>query len=247
MIDSGLLLVSVGLVVVGAWFGIPSLFRWWATRNLARLARERRAIVLTYDDGPGDMLTPRLAELLRRRGVRATFFVLGREAVRRPAVLRQLHADGHEIGNHSQDHHNAWKTWPLRALRDIRAGRDQLERLGCPTTIFRPPFGKSTLLTLLYNLRCGTGLAFWTLDSRDSWGRLPADEVLARLDATGGGVLLMHDFDRPRRPGSPDRHPDYVLGLTEAVIDFAEKHGFRIVPFGDLFGKPALGPVRTPA
>lgn len=242
--NAGLIVIITGLAVPGLWFGIPSLFRWWVTRSLSQRVQTQRAIVLSYDDGPSDQVTPRLADLLKRRGVRATFFVIGREAARRPATIRRLQEDGHEIGNHTQNHHNAWKTGPLLALRDIHDGRTQLEALGQDTTVFRPPFGKSTLLTLLYSLIHGTRLAFWTHDSRDSWGRLPVDDVLKQLKAAGGGVLLMHDFDLPRRGPSPDQHPDYVLHLTESVIDFAETHGFRIISFCDLFKNPKLSPVK---
>ncbi|MGF6862972.1 peptidoglycan/xylan/chitin deacetylase (PgdA/CDA1 family) [Rhodobacteraceae bacterium MBR-64] len=240
-------MIIAGFAVPAVWFGIPGLYRWWATRSLARRTRTQRAIVLTYDDGPSDQVTPRLADLLQRRGIRATFFVIGREAVQRPAMIRRLQDDGHEIGNHTLDHRNAWKTGPLRALRDIRAGQAQLKALGHDTTAFRPPFGKSTLLTLLYSLMRGTRLAFWTHDSRDSWGRLLVDDVLKRLGTAGGGVLLMHDFDLPRRGPSPDQHPDHVVHLTESVIDFAETHDFKIIPFCDLFRNPKLPPDREPA
>lgn len=237
---TGLLLFLIGLTVIGLWFGIPSLFRWWSVRDLARRTKERRAIVLTYDDGPSDELTLRLAELLKQRETRATFFVIGSEAAQRPATLRRLREDGHEIGNHTRDHLNAWKTGPLRALRDIRAGQTQLGAGGEDDLVFRPPFGKSTLLTLLYSLMRGTRLAFWTHDSRDSWGRLPINQVLDQIGTAGGGVLLMHDFDSPRRGPSPDQHHDYVMHLTENVIDFAETHRFRIILFCELFMTPKL-------
>jgi len=242
--ELGFYLLILGFAVGGAWFGFPSLYRWWAVRDLARRARENRAIVLTYDDGPSETLTLQLAELLKRRGIRASFFVIGREAAQRPAILQRLQEDGHDIGNHTRDHLNAWKTGPFRALRDIRAGQTQLGMLGGDVQVFRPPFGKSTLLTLLYSLMHGTQLAFWTHDSRDSWDRLPIDAVLDRIGAAGGGVLLMHDFDRPRRGPSPEQHHDYVLQLTESVIDFAEAHTFRVIPFCDLIGAPKLHPSR---
>lgn len=241
---SGLHWVIFIFASLGGWFGIPALFRWRSSRDLARRARTRRAIVLTYDDGPGEVLTPRLVDLLKRRQVRATFFVIGRNAARHPETVRRLIADGHEIGNHTRDHLNAWKAGPLRAVRDIRHGMDGLADLGMDEAVFRPPFGKSTLATLLYCLLRGTRLAFWTHDSRDSWHRLPADQFLKQLRATQGGVVLMHDFDRPRRGQSPEQHPDYVLALTERIIDFAETHGFNFLAFSDLFDHPEVTAAR---
>lgn len=231
----GLFPIITVSAVLGAWFGVPVVFRWLASRELARRTRARKAIVLTYDDGPSDILTSRLADLLKSRGISATFFVIGRKAVANPDALHRLLEDGHEIGNHSQEHLNAWKTGPLRALRDIRDGAGCLLDLGADHTAFRPPFGKSTLATLLCSLRRGTRLAFWTHDSRDSWNRLPVSHVLEQLGAAGGGVVLMHDFDLPRRGPSPEKHRDYVLLLTESIIDFAEANNFRIIPFRDLF------------
>ncbi|WP_417463001.1 polysaccharide deacetylase family protein [Kordiimonas sp.] len=232
--------IMVAFVTLIAWFSLPILFRWWASRELAVRAQARKAIVLTYDDGPSDVLTPRLADLLQRRKVQATFFVIGDNAMRHPETIRRMHDDGHEIGNHTYNHLNAWRTGPLRSIRDIRKGRYHLKGLGIESAIFRPPFGKSTLLTLSYNLMRNARLAFWTHDSRDSWNRLPIHRILEKLHAAGGGVILMHDFDHPRRGPSPEEHPEYVLDLTEKIIDFAETNNFRIIPFSDLFDKPKL-------
>lgn len=243
---TGLFLITLGISTAGVWFGIPILYRWWAVQALAKRAQERRAVVLTYDDGPSEKLTLKLAGLLKQRDIRATFFVIGREAMQNPAILRRLQEDGHEIGNHTYDHLNAWKTGPLRALRDIRAGQIRLGMLGGNDRVFRPPFGKSTLATLLYCLMRRTRLAFWTHDSRDSCGRLPISKVLEQIGKAGGGVLLMHDFDAPRRGPSPEMHQDYLLELTDSVIDFAATHDFSIIPFRDLFENPALSPVKAP-
>ena len=235
-----LFLIIAAFAFLGLWLGIPTAFRWKASRDLAIRARAQRAIVLTYDDGPSDVLTLRLADILKRRKVRATFFVIGRNATRHPETIRRMHDDGHEIANHTYNHLNAWKTGAIRSIRDIRKGRCQLRDLSVESAAFRPPFGKSTLLTLIYSVICNTRLAFWTHDSRDSWNRLPVDHILEELHAAGGGVILMHDFDRPRRGPSPEEHQEYVLNLTEKIIDFAETNNFKIIPFRDLFDRPNL-------
>ncbi|MDT8328880.1 MAG: hypothetical protein RQ750_16115, partial [Roseovarius sp.] len=64
--NAGLIVIITGLAVPGLWFGIPSLFRWWVARSLSQRAQTQRAIVLSYDDGPSDQVTPRLADLLKR-------------------------------------------------------------------------------------------------------------------------------------------------------------------------------------
>ena len=234
------------LAAVVAWFGVPILLRRLQTARLRALCAARRTIVLTYDDGPGAALSPRLAEILRRHGVRATFFAIGGQAVRRPAVIATLLGDGHEVANHSHDHVNAWRALPWRAVRDIRAGRHVLAGLGGNGGLFRPPYGKSTPATLLYGWRARIRFAYWTVDSRDSWETpRPVAEVLDMVERDGGGVVLMHDFDRAPRGREGHDHQAHVLRLTESLIDHARRHGYAIAPLGEML-LPSL-PARPPA
>ena len=66
-------------------------------------------------------------------------------------------------------------------------------------------------------------------------------DVLAEIDRKGGGVVLMHDVDRPRRGPSPEAHPAYLLELTEALIGHAATRGYSILRFGDLLDDPKAG------
>lgn len=236
----GMAFILVGLLVAVtlAWFGVPLLLRRAQTLRLMRLCAARRAIVLSYDDGPGGRVTPALCNLLARRGQRATFFAIGRAAGAHPEGIARLLADGHEVGNHTQDHLNAWKSLPWAAPRDIRAGRCSLDRLGVPHGAFRPPFGKMTLASLIEIWRTGQTPAFWTIDSRDSWeDPRPIADVLARIEAQGGGVVLMHDCDRQPRARAGHDHGAHVLALTEAILDLAQHKGFAILRFCDLEGE----------
>ena len=110
---------AVAIVVGGggafaAWFVLPWLLRRRAVHHLHRLCAARRAIVLTYDDGPGTRLSPALADLLARHGVRATFFVIGARAAGQPQVVQALQAAGQE--NPQPDLH-------IRGDRDVRYER----------------------------------------------------------------------------------------------------------------------------
>lgn len=238
-----LLILTLSLLLTGVlWFALPFALRLIETRRLRTLCAQKRAIVLTYDDGPSQTVSPALAALLAERQVPATFFLLGGNAAAHPETVRKLHQDGHEIGSHTRDHSNAWKTSPGRALRDVQSGRAILNDLGVPTRLFRPPFGKTTLANLVQRLTSRLRFAYWTVDSRDSWDRRRVEDILSEIEAQGGGVVLMHDFDVPRRGHDPAAHHDYVLHLTEALVDFAKEKGFTCMRFGDLFsGSTGVG------
>lgn len=227
------------LVALLIWFGAGLLHRRIATARLARLCRQQRAIVLTYDDGPNPVMTPVLADLLAQTGTKATFFMIGDFVQGSPQIVARLAAEGHEIGNHTQRHSNAWKTTPWAAMRDLVAGQSTLVRLGISTSTFRPPFGKTTLGTLIAGW--GQRFAFWTVDPQDSWDRRPVADILTEIESKGGGVVLMHDVDRPRRGPTPEAHPAYLLALTEALITFATSKGYRILRLDDLINTPQTG------
>ncbi len=193
----------------------------------------RGTLVLSYDDGPGDTLTPDLLQLLKEEGARATFFMIGEEAQARPERVTAVLAGGHEIGSHTQSHTNAWKVPPWRSIRDMQAGRRTIDQLGGQGDLFRPPYGKVTLGNLLVGI--GWRMGWWTVDPQDSWAPRSFDEVLKAVEAQEGGVVLLHDFDRVRRASlSSFDHHDYVMKLTKQLIALAKDKGWPIKTVGEI-------------
>jgi len=203
-------------------------------REIAALrarCRERGVVALTYDDGPGPEITPRLLELLERHGAHATFFSLGRRALLAPAVLDAVAAAGHEIGCHTLVHRNAWKSAPWAALRDIADGYDALAPWVPADGRFRPPHGKQTLLTRRALRRRRAPVAWWTIDSGDTFAALPDPSHAAeRVRADGGGVVLLHDHGEDR----PAERIDFVLDATERVLATARAEGLSVRPLREL-------------
>ena len=113
----------------------------------------KNILVLTFDDGPGNRLTPAILGLLTEYNAKATFFLLGRNVVGRESIVKQITASGHEIGSHGYDHLHHWKVSPVRAIIDIKRGWQAIDdALGrqSRTYPFRPPYGKMNLASLLY-------------------------------------------------------------------------------------------------
>jgi peptidoglycan/xylan/chitin deacetylase (PgdA/CDA1 family) len=209
----------------------PHLARARAERSLARWCRSSGTLVLSYDDGPGARMTPRLLDLLAEYRVRATFFASGHAVRGKEAILDRIVAEGHELGCHAHSHRNAWKTWPWAGVADIVAGYRALAPWIRANAIFRPPHGKLTLITWGEIRRRRAPFGWWTIVSGDTpRERRPADAVAAELRAAGGGVVLMHDFDR-----EPERD-DWVLTATRALLETAKGEGLAVRSLGEVVG-----------
>jgi peptidoglycan/xylan/chitin deacetylase (PgdA/CDA1 family) len=216
--------------VILARAGYASMLRHRAA--LRRRCREQRAVVLTYDDGPGTVLTPRLLDVLGEHGGRATFFALGRRATTMPELLDRIVAEGHEVGCHTYDHHNAWRIGTSAAARDVREGYAALAPWMAAHGPFRPPFGKLSPGTLAGVRAQRVPVCLWTHDSGDTYAAQPEpDEIVDAIVADGGGVVLMHDFDRD--PIEPDR-VERILALTTGLVAAARRHGLAVRTAGEL-------------
>jgi peptidoglycan-N-acetylglucosamine deacetylase len=191
--------------------------------DLAARCAASRTLVLSYDDGPGRQLTPRVIDLLAEHDVAATFFVVGAHAAANPEIMDRLVAAGHEIGSHGQQHLNAWDVGPDAAVRDIEAGYQALAHWIPGNAIFRPPYGKLTVATWMALRRRGARLGWWTVDSGDTNPSATSiEQTLGAVRRAGGGVVLMHDFDRLSDRGS------MVLRLTEALLRASRAEGWNV-------------------
>jgi peptidoglycan/xylan/chitin deacetylase (PgdA/CDA1 family) len=219
-----------GLAALGAVAAAEALTYAARRREIAALAtrcRQAGVVALTYDDGPGPDITPRLLELLGRHDATATFFPLGRRARVAPAVLDAVAEAGHEIGCHTLLHRNAWKVAPWDALEDIRMGYEALAPWVPADGRFRPPHGKQTTATRAALRRRGAPVAWWTIDSGDTFGELPSPgHAVERLRAGGGGVVLLHDHSEER----PAQRIEFVLDVTERLLHAARADGLAVRP-----------------
>jgi peptidoglycan-N-acetylglucosamine deacetylase len=229
-------LITIFAAILFVGYGLPMAVRVLQVWRLERRCRKTKSVVLTFDDGPGRETTAQLASLLQEKGVRATFFVLGFRGASEPELLKELDRAGHEIGSHSRNHAHAWKTLPWVSTFDYIRGVAFLRAHGFKKRLFRPPFGKWTFSTMVLAWVRRTPVAWWTVDSCDTHTPLPGDPcaISDRLIARGGGVVLMHDFDR--QTADAEQRREYVLNTTRAVISAARENGLTIRTYSELFG-----------
>ena len=200
-------------------------FRLGRMQYRQSLPLQDREVVLTFDDGPLPPYSDRVLDILAKECVKATFFLVGRQARANPAAVRRIYNAGHTIGTHSQNH-------PIRFDRISGAQiEDEIDdgiasvvaALGDAKALapyFRiPGLGRTAAVEAHLQSR---SLVVWSSDTlADDWRRISSSEVLrlalSRLERRGKGVLLLHDIQ-----------PRMVLMLPALLSELMQR-GFRIV------------------
>lgn len=198
------------------------------------------ALVLTFDDGPGSRLTPAILRILREHDVKATFFLLGRNIAGHEQIVHQISDQGHEICSHGYDHVDYLKTFPVRAIKDIKRGWQAIDAaLGTNRAkyTFRPPRGRLNIICLLYLLFCRVPVIYWSADLGDTWVEKIDPHRIAHLaQKAGGAVSLAHDFDR-----SGDTLDSLILESVRSALAMAGQTGMRVLTCSQLLSHSKRG------
>jgi peptidoglycan/xylan/chitin deacetylase (PgdA/CDA1 family) len=185
-------------------------------------------VALTFDDGPHPEGTPAVLEELDRRGARATFFLVGEQVERRPALAAEIAAAGHGIALHGHLHRNLLRVAPRALASDLkRASTVIAEATGAVPELYRPPYGIFSPAALVLARRRGLRPLLWSRWGRDWRARATpasiAADVTRGLEA--GDVLLLHDADFYSAEGSWRR----TVAALPPVLDEIERLGLRPV------------------
>jgi peptidoglycan/xylan/chitin deacetylase (PgdA/CDA1 family) len=183
---------------------------------------------LTFDDGPHLEGTPAVLEILAAAGVQATFFLVGEQVRRNPALAREILAAGHGIGLHCDRHRNLLRLAPWQVRDDIALALASIEdATGHSPTLYRPPYGVLNAAALRLARARGWRTLLWTQWGRDWEARATAASIAARVTegVEEGSVLLLHDADDYSAPGSWRR----TAAALPRVLDVLAERGLRPV------------------
>jgi len=189
---------------------------------------EEKIVALTFDDGPHPVYTPRVLEILETSGVKATFFLIGRQVRSYPEVVRQIKAQGHEIENHS-DNHLFYLPWlPVERMRQEIAGAQEAiyQITGRHPSYFRSPLGwvSNDLVAVCRELK----LPIINGSVKASDVSLPGTETIIQtvLDKTSNGaIIILHDA------GGVGRYRDrtQTLEALPVIIQNLKDRGYKFV------------------
>jgi peptidoglycan/xylan/chitin deacetylase (PgdA/CDA1 family) len=182
-------------------------------------------VVLTFDDGPLPPYTTRVLETLKSQCVKATYFIIGRMARAYPEMVREIHAAGHTVGTHTQNHPYTFNRMPVaKAHQEMDEGIASVTDALGDSAQLAPFFRIPGLIRadVVENYMASRGIMIWSADfPADDWRHISAAEVmhraLTRLEAHGKGILLLHDIQ-----------PATVMMLP-ALLRELKHRGYRIV------------------
>jgi peptidoglycan-N-acetylglucosamine deacetylase len=178
---------------------------------------------LTFDDGPHPQGTPAVLEILAREGVSATFFLVGEQVRRDPALVGEIVAAGHGIGLHCDRHRNLLRLAPWQVRADIAHAQDAIEQASARAIgLYRPPYGVLNASALRIARANGWRTLLWTHFGKDWEARATPESIATRVTrgAGEGSVLLLHDADDYSAPGSWRRT---AAALPRVLATLAER------------------------
>ncbi len=216
----------------------------WIARKYG--TRDKKKLVLTFDDGPDPKYTPQILDILSREKVPAAFFLVGINAENNIPIVKRIYREGHEIGNHTFTHPNIAKVSTKRAKLEIEATRLLLECItGHSTVMFRAPFNADfepqkyeelvpvAIARQLNYLDIGE-----SIDPLDWEPGTSADSIVARVirhkqemtnQDLSGNIILLHDAGGESRAATVEALPQ--------IIHYFKQRGYTFTTVADLLGK----------
>ncbi len=204
---------------------------------VSRGRRERRAVALTFDDGPDPATTTALLGLLSKHGVPAAFFLAGIRAAEHRDLVRDILSRGHAIGNHSYSHSPILMLKGTGSLREeVAAAQSLFGEFGIRPLAFRPPVGITNPRLWRVLLEAGMYCVNFSLRARDAGNRRIGElsrKILAR--AKPGDIILLHDV-------APGKGFDAGLWLREieAIIIGLRERAIDILPLSEIIRRPVM-------
>jgi peptidoglycan-N-acetylglucosamine deacetylase len=222
-------LVGVLAVLFGAWrFSNLRTFQLFG-ELVPRVETTAKAVALTFDDGPTPDATDEVLSVLRERGARATFFLIGADIEQHPELARRIAEEGHEIGNHSFSHQRMVLKTPSFIREEIERTDRLIREAGYEGPIqFRPPYGKKLVLLPYYLSRTNRKTIMWDVEP-DSYAEIGKDpDKITRyvLDhARPGSIIILHVMYESRAPS---------MKSVPGVIDGLKERGYELKTVSDL-------------
>ena len=228
---SVIVLVSLTLVLFTIFFDQAIIVR---KDTVYHIRSNELAVALTFDDGPSPIWTPQILDALKAADVKATFFMLGRHVRKYPEVARRVAEQGHEIGNHTYDHHGLINYRPEELNQEVKdTEKIILSVTGIKTKYFRPPKAWITKQEKKQLNDLGYETVLWSLNSKD-WVTFDDRYIIKYIlrHVRPGDIILFHDSGGVFRPEGGNRKE--TVKTIPLLVQKLRERGYRFVTISQL-------------
>jgi len=226
-----LFIIALGVAVFTIFYDQAVLVR----RDTVYVGRvSEKVVALTFDDGPSPVWTPQILDVLKKGQVKATFFMLGEHVVKYPEVAKRVAAEGHEIENHTYDHHVLIYYTMEELEKEVKEAEKTIKEVtGQATRYFRPPKAWLTAAEKKKLEEMGYKTVLWTLNSKD-WVTFDDKYIIRYIlkRVQPGDIILFHDSGGVFKVEGGDRH-ETVLAVGR-LIEGLKERGYRFVTIKEL-------------
>ena len=234
-------LVLILIIILALLFFITSLFFDEAVfvrkGTFYRAKASDKIVALTFDDGPSPIWTPKVLDELKEAQVKATFFMLGSHVERYPEIARRVLAEGHEIGNHTYDHHVLLYYKMDELEKEIRGAEKAIKNVtGQTTRYFRPPKAWLTGAEKQKIKDMGYEVVLWSLNSKD-WVTFHDKQITSYIlkHIQPGDIILFHDSGGVFTAEGGNRKQ--TVKTIPRLVKKLKERGYRFVTVNELMSE----------
>ncbi len=194
-----------------------------------------KRLVLTFDDGPNPAYTEKMLDLLKEINVKASFFVVAKDAVHYPWIIERMKEEGHSIALHSLEHRHALLCSYAYTKYDFLNSLKLLNSINCDVRYFRPPWGARNLFTGKFVKEHNLQMVLWNIMAGD-WkaGSTPkkiADRILKK--AFDGAVICLHDGGE--NYGGAKGAPFHTMDALRIAVPKLKEEGYKFITIEEYF------------
>ena len=190
-----------------------------------------KIVALTFDDGPDEVFTPQILDILKKYNIKATFYVIGEKVQYNKKIIKREYEEGHEIGNHTYTHINVSKNSYNKIKKEIKDTQSAVKSVtGTYPKTFRPPYRaiNETLFDIIKSNHMKVVL--WSdLDTKD-WSNPGVYNIVKIIEekAENGTIILLHDYNKIRNNKSQ------TIQALEKIIPKMQSLGYEFVTIPEI-------------
>lgn len=217
---------AMGFILVFLLYNmIPNYYMRNMTDEIPHVLAQSKIkrISLTFDDGPDEVYTPQILDILKEEAVKATFFIVATKVEKQQHIIERMVAEGHQLAMHTYCHKSAWLTGPFSTIKEFEKSMAIFKKHGLDIKYFRPPWGTFNLLTAYGARKMNLKVVLWSVEAFD-WRKMTTSRdiksgIMNRIKDRD--IIVLHDSGGAK--GAPK---NTVTALKELLCELKLEYQF---------------------